>query len=168
MCIRPTAVLFLFTFLTPTLAQEPTTLRPCTRGPAHRVIRRDEPNHVIVSVQVAPGDDGKDVVATWRRILQRISDVRVVDAPVESDLAIFVGAREIKDTQNNTIGYVWTAKAVLPWQVACEDGQLYLEQPQAEFMNYASTLEVASEMIQKSVNSIEDRNVQKIRDEKRK
>jgi hypothetical protein len=140
----------------------------CSKGGAQRVLHRDEPAHILVSLQ-AGGKEDEAIAAVWRRILLRIPDIRLVDAPVSADLAIFVSVREIRNQNDSIDVYVWHAKMVQPWTVVCGTAQTYyLEQPKGEFMNYAATLETASEMIQKSVNTIEDTELQAIRNEKRR
>jgi hypothetical protein len=146
----------------------PQSAQPCSKGGAQRVLHRDEPAHILVAVEAA-GKEDEAIAAIWRRILLRIPDVRLVDTPANTDLAIFVNVREIHNQDSSIDVYVWHAKVVQPWTVVCGTGQTYyLEQPKGVFMNYAATLETASEMIQKSVNTIEDREFQTIRNEKRR
>jgi hypothetical protein len=146
----------------------PQSAQPCSKGGAQRVLHREEPAHILVALQ-AGTKEGEAITAVWRRILLRISDVRLVDAPANADLAILVIVREIRNQDSSLDGYVWHAKIVQPWTVVCGTGQnQYLEQPKEDFMSYAETLETASEIIQKSVNTIEDKDLQTIRNEKRR
>jgi hypothetical protein len=148
----------------------PLSGQSCSKGAAQRVLHRDEPAHILVALEGLRSEEDKAIAGVWRRILLRIPDVRLVGAPVNADLAILLSIREVHNQDHSIEIYVWHAKVVQPWTVACGTTRetYYLEQPTREFMNYASTLETASEMIQKSVNAIEDMEFQTIREEKRK
>lgn len=142
----------------------------CGKGHAERIQGHTEHTHVLIALRDRGDDESKAIAAIWRRILLRIPDVRVVDAPESADLEIFVAVRQIHGPNGSLVAYVWHAAVVEPWAVICEGNKNYyvLDQPKQQFMNYAATEEKASEMIQKSINSIEDTEVQAIREIKRR
>jgi hypothetical protein len=149
----------------------PQSQQACGGGEARRRVRRDDSAHIFIDIQ-APNDEDKAIAAVWKRILLRIPDVRLTESPVDSDLVVFLGVREIHDDSKAFTIYVWQALLTRPWAVSCGTGtkpdDYYLAELKTNFMNYASNLEIAGEMIQKSVNSIEDIFIQKIREEKRR
>ena len=132
--------------------------RPCSRGNASRVLRLDDPTHILVAL-VAGEHESTTIADIWKRLLLRIPDVRLTELPINSDIAIFVSAREIRDERALKL-YMWNATVVHPWTLTCGIGatrdELYLEEPkEGYFLAYASTLERASEVIQESVNKVE-------------
>jgi len=140
----------------------------CSKGHAERI--QAEPSHILISLRDRGDDESKVIAAIWRRILLRIPDVRLVDDPAKVDLEIFVAVRQIHGPNGSLVAYVWHTAVVENWVVVCEGNKSYyvLEQPKEQFMNYAATEEKASEMIQKSVNGIEDAELQAIREMKRR
>jgi hypothetical protein len=143
--------------------------RPCSRGNASRVVRLDDPAHILVAL-VTGEHESTTIADIWKRLMLRIPDVRLAQLPINADIAIFVSAREIGDERALKL-YVWNVSVVHPSAVACGTGakrdEFYLEEPkEGYFMAYASTLETASEVIQQSVNAMEDTELQRIREEK--
>jgi len=135
-----------------------------------RVLRLADRTHILVALANRGNEEDKAIAAIWRRVVLRIPDVRFVDSLLDADLAIVLSAREVRSQDHSVMAYVWHAKIVQPCKLDCAAPRetYYLEQPQIEFMNYAASLGSAGEMIQKSVNSIEDTQIQLIREEKRR
>jgi len=163
-------ILFFLLFVLPAIAQEPPTTNRCTEGRAHRVVRMDEPNHVIVSLQEPVKEEGKEIVATWRRLLQRIPDVRLTTVPADADIVLDVTARKIEEKDSGVIFYVWSAIVSYPWRVSCEVGKqpYYLEQQQLSVSMWTSSITGAADSIQEELDSIEEQCIQAVRNLKRK
>ena len=143
----------------------------CSEGHAARILGHNERAHILVALRDRGDDESKAIAGVWRRIFLRIPDVRLVDGSASADLEVFVAVREVHDKSGSLVAYVWHVAVVEPWAVICETNPrtyYILDQPKQQFMNYASTVETASEMIQQSVNSIEDTELQAIREMKRK
>src|SRR5260221_11989296 len=117
---QPVAGLLLLALIPPKTQHKnmPKPIRTCGRGAALRIVKRSDPSHIFVVVQ-SGGKDADSIAAIWRRPLQRIPDVRLVDDISDADVAILVSGKEIK-SEDGSLGYAWFAQTYRPWFVSCD------------------------------------------------